>query len=96
MYGVTCTFARERISLDGSTQECTPTFVRVLLPRSAPPTTSTALVIAASGKRFRLDGHVVASHPAGDLWSIGIDVSGTDATVAAQWSDLLTHLRASR
>jgi len=94
MYSATCTFRGDTTSLqDGSTQECTPGFIRVLLPKPVAPMTPTRVEVAATGTQLALDGHVVGSNRVGALWSTGVDVHGTEKVVREQWTDMLKHLR---
>ena len=93
MYPATCTIRRDGSTLEGSTQECTPGFVRVLLPQPVAPTTATRVEVATSGTKLALDGHVVGTNRVGALWSTGVDLRSTEKTAREQWTDLLKHLR---
>ena len=96
MYSATCAVAGELEELEGATQECTPGFVRLLLRQPVAPTKLVALTISTAGTAIRLDGHVVASNRVGDMWSAGVRLDATEETVAAAWTDLVKHLRATR
>ncbi len=93
MYSATCTIRGDGSTLEGSTQECTPGFVRVLLPKPVAPSTRMRVEISASGTQLALDGRVVGASRVGALWSTGVDLRETEKVVHAQWTNMLTHLR---
>jgi hypothetical protein len=96
MYDATCMIAGNTEAIEGSTQECTPGFVRFLLRRPVEPATPLRATVSTTGQRFQLGGYVVTSRRAGDLWSTGVHLSDDDPVVAETWANLLAHLRATR
>ena len=96
MYDVTCSIVGETDVIEGSTQECTPGFVRFLLRRPIEPATRVRATVSKAGQRLQMSGCVVTSRRAGDLWSTGVRLSDDDPVFAEAWTNLLTHLRATR
>lgn len=94
MYSINCHVDRERAELDGATEECSPSFMRLLLSRAVQPGEHLAIVVYVGRTEMRLAGRVVSCRPADQLWRTEVEL-GDLGTIGAQWRDLVVRLRDS-
>jgi hypothetical protein len=94
MYAAECSVPGEADTVECSTVECTPGFVKVLARHAIAPATPTTLTVTVVGSDIRLEGTVVKCQRAGIRWETGVQLTRTDPIIAAAWSDMLVHLRA--
>jgi hypothetical protein len=95
MYSINCQVGRDRVELDGATEECSPSFVRLLLSRSVPPGEHLALVVNVGRTEMRLRGRVVSCRPADQLWRTEVELADITGNTAEQWRDLVIRIRDS-
>lgn len=95
MYSAQCHVDQGSRVLDGATEVCSPTFIRLLLSRSVPPGENLAVVVNVGRAEMRLGGRAVTCRRADQMWRTEVELGDLDGTVAAQWRDLVVRLRDS-
>ena len=95
MYSINCHIAREHVELDGATEECSPSFMRLLLSRSVEPGEQLAIVVNVGRTEMRLAGRVVSCRPADQLWRTEVELCDLDGPIGTQWRDVVVRLRDS-
>lgn len=93
MYSLRCQIERESAEFEGATEECSPTFVRVLLSNAVPPGKSVAVVVNVGRTEMRLSGRVVSCRRADQLWRTEVELSERNGPVVEQWRDVVVRLR---
>ena len=95
MYSINCHVDRERVELDGATEECSPSFMRLLLSRGVPPGEHLATVVNVGRTEMRLPGRVVSCRRADQLWRTEVELVDLVGVIADQWRDTVIRLRDS-
>ncbi len=95
MYSINCHVDRERVELDGATEECSPSFMRLLLSRAVRPGERLAIVVNVGRTEMRLAGRAVSCRPADQLWRTEVELGDLEGTIASQWRDTVVRLRDS-
>jgi len=95
MYSINCHVDRERVELDGATEECSPSFMRLLLSRAVQPGEQLAIVVKVGRTEMRLAGRAVSCRPADQLWRTEVELGDLEGTIASQWRDTVVRLRDS-
>jgi len=93
MYSINCSLDRGRVELDGATEECSPSFVRLLLSRAVRPGEHLDIVVNVGRSEMRLRGRVVSCRRADQLWRTEVELLDLTDSVGAQWRDLVVRIR---
>jgi hypothetical protein len=95
MYSINCHLERERVELDGATEECSPSFMRLLLSGAVRPGEHLAIVVNVGRTEMRLAGRVVSCRRADQLWRTEVELVDLAGVIASQWRDVVVRLRDS-
>ena len=95
MYSVMCHVERDRRELDGATEECSPSFVRLLLSRSVRPGERVGLLVNVGRTEIRLRGRAVSCRRADQLWRTEVELEDLADTFGSQWRELVIRIRDS-
>lgn len=95
MYSLNCVVGGDKKEFDGATEECSPSFVRVLLSHSVQPGKQVAVAINVGRSEMRLAGRVVSCRRADQLWRTEVELGDLLGPIADQWRDLVVRLRDS-
>jgi hypothetical protein len=93
MYSINCHVDGEHIELDGATEECSPSFVRLLLSRAVEPGKRVTVAVNIGRSETRLPGRVVSCRKADQLWRTEVELGDVLGPVAEQWRDLVVRIR---
>ena len=93
MYSINCHAGRELVELEGATEECSPSFVRLLLSRAVAPGEQLAIVVNVGRSEMRLGGRVVNCRRADQLWRTEVELTDLTGAAATQWRDLVVRIR---
>jgi hypothetical protein len=93
MYSIACHVDRDRAELDGATEECSPSFLRLLLSRSVPPGERVVLIVNVGRTEMRLRGRAVSCRRADQLWRTEVELEDLADTVGSQWRELVLRVR---
>ena len=93
MYSVNCHVDREHVELEGATEECSPTFVRVLLSHAVDPGKHVTVAVNIGRSETRLPGRVVSCRKADQLWRTEVELGDVLGPIAGQWRDLVVRIR---
>jgi hypothetical protein len=93
MYSLQCHVDRERVDLEGATEECSPGFVRLLLSRSITPGEPVTVVVKVGRTEMKLTGRVVTCRRADQLWRTQVELSELTGPITQPWRELVVRLR---
>ena len=93
MYSLRCQIERESAEFEGATEECSPTFVRVLLANPVPPGKAIGVVVNVGRTEMKLGGRVVSCRRADQLWRTEVELRERSGPVVEQWRDVVVRLR---
>jgi hypothetical protein len=92
-YAVTCV-TEDGSLVRGSTEECSPNDVRVLVRSPLHPGETVSFDVRVDHAALTLTGVVVSCVPADDVWRTAIDLHGLPDLVAQRWRDIVVDRRA--
>jgi hypothetical protein len=95
MYSAHCHVDRGKQVLDGATEACSPSFIRLLLSRSVEPGEVLSVIVNVGRTEMRLGGRAVTCRRADQMWRTEVELADLNGTVAEQWRDLVVRLRDS-
>ncbi len=93
MYSLNCHVDRESVELDGATEECSPSFLRLLLSRSVDPGKHVTVVLNVGRSELKLGGRVVSCRRADQLWRTEVELDDLTSPAASPWRDLILRIR---
>ena len=96
MYSLHCHVEREKIEVEGATEECSPSFLRLLLAGPVKPGERVAVVVNLGRTKMKLIGHVVTCVPADQMWRTEVELADLGELIAQPWRDLVGRLRDAR
>jgi len=88
MYAVRCTSTNSDQELRGASEECSRSFVQLLLEKPVEPGRAVTLVMAIERASIRLFGHVVKCRQALNMWRLSVEL---DEPVHKRWADLVVE-----
>jgi hypothetical protein len=90
MYAVQCHTASADRESSGATEECSPSFVRVLLEDAIEPGRPVTVTLAIEPPPIKLAGRVVACTRASQMWRTSVEL---DEPVPERWTNLVLDRR---
>ncbi len=93
MYPINGHAGRDQVELDGATEECSPSYVRVLLSHAVRPGEHVVMVVNVGRSEMRLTGRVVTCRRADQLWRAEVELGDLAGTVSLQWRELVVRIR---